>query len=57
MSHLTTEQRYTICKMLKAGYSRKEICEVIDKDKSVLSRELVRNADQRTKVYRCDLAI
>jgi IS30 family transposase len=38
------------------GYSRKSICEVIGKDKSVLSRELRRNSDSRNRVYKSDLA-
>lgn len=46
MSHLTQEQRYTISRMLQAGYTRKDICIAIGKDKSVLSRELKRNSSQ-----------
>ncbi|MDR1349012.1 MAG: helix-turn-helix domain-containing protein [Prevotellaceae bacterium] len=44
--HLTQEQRYTIVRMLQAGCSRKEICIVIGKDKSVISRELKRNSSK-----------
>ena len=43
--------------MLQAGYKREEICKVIGRDKSILSRELARNADQRSKRYSCDLAV
>jgi IS30 family transposase len=39
MAHLTQEQRHTIAQMKKNGFPRKEICKVIGKDKSVLSRE------------------
>lgn len=56
MSHLTQEQRYTIQALLQVGVSRKIICEKIGKDKSVLSRELKRNADQRNACYKADLA-
>lgn len=56
MSHLTQEQRYTIQALLQVGTSRKIICEEIGKDKSVLSRELKRNADQRNGYYKADLA-
>jgi len=47
MSHLTGEQRYTIARMLQAGYAKKDICTAIGKDKSVLSRELSRNSSKR----------
>jgi DNA-binding MarR family transcriptional regulator len=48
MNHLTKEQIYTISVMRKEGYSQKAIAESIDKDKSVISRELKRNKDQRS---------
>jgi len=47
MSHLTEAQRYTIARMLQAGYAKKVICIAIGKDKSVLSRELRRNSSKR----------
>lgn len=56
MKHLTKEQRYTISSMLKSGHSQKEIALTIGKDKSVVSREISRNADERSGEYRCDLA-
>ena len=56
MAHLSSEQRYTIAQMKNNGFTRKEICLVIGKDKSVLSRELRRNADQRNGTYKADLA-
>jgi IS30 family transposase len=56
MSHITIEQRYTISVMLKANYPRKEIALAIGKDKSVLSREIRRNSDQRNGEYKSDLA-
>ena len=56
MSHLTKEQRYTITQMNEQGYSQKAIAEVINKDKSVVSRELRRNCDQRNGEYKADLA-
>ena len=56
MPHLTESQRYTIQVMLNQGYKRKEICEAIGRDKSVLSREIKRNRDLRTGEYRSELA-
>ena len=56
MAHLTTEQRYAISCMLQQGKSQREIVASIAKDKSVISREIVRNKDQRSGVYRHDLA-
>lgn len=56
MSHLTKEQRYTICTMLQSGYNQSEIARVIQKDKSIVSRELRRNADARSGQYKDDLA-
>ena len=56
MGHLTSAQRYTIASMKNNGHSQKEISEVIGKDKSVISRELNRNKDLRSGVYRHDLA-
>ena len=56
MSHLTREQRYTICTMLQSGYPQCEIARVINKDKSVVSREIRRNADARSGEYKDDLA-
>ena len=44
--HLTKEQRYAISAMHKQGYTQKQIAEAIDKDKSVISRELKRNANR-----------
>ena len=56
MSHLTYEQRYAISVMLKAKYRQKQIAEAIDKDKSVVSREIARNCDKRNGNYDADLA-
>jgi len=56
MSHLTEHQRYTISTMLENGYKQSEIAIVIDKDKSVVSRELKRNSDKRNGNYKHDLA-
>jgi IS30 family transposase len=43
MSHLTSEQRYTISVLLEQNFRKSEIA--ILKDKSVLTRELQRNCD------------
>jgi IS30 family transposase len=56
MSHLTYEQRYAISVMLKAKYRQKQIAEAMDKDKSVVSREIARNCDKRNGNYDADLA-
>ena len=56
MKHLTKEQRYTISSMLQAGHSQKAIALTIGKDKSVISREISRNADKRSGEYRWGLA-
>jgi IS30 family transposase len=57
MSHLTSDQRYTISVMLKQGFSRQEIADTINIDKSVLSREIKRNSDKRNGEYNYDLAV
>ena len=45
--HLTREQRYTISAMHRQGCTQKMIAETIGKDKSVVSRELKRNANAK----------
>jgi IS30 family transposase len=47
--HLIPEQRYTISAMHKQGCTQKQIAEAIGKDKSVVSRELKRNANSKGK--------
>jgi len=42
--------------MLKSGYSQSAIAKTVNKDKSVISRELNRNSDARSGEYRSDLA-
>lgn len=56
MAHITESQRYTISRMLGEGYKQKAIAEAIGKDKSVVSREIKRNRDERTSKYDDDLA-
>jgi len=56
MSHITNEQRYTIYSMLNMGCTQSLIAKTINKDKSVVSRELKRNSDARSGEYRHDLA-
>ena len=56
MKHLTQEQRYTISVMLQKGFSQTYIAETIGKHKSVISREIKRNADKRTGEYKAELA-
>ena len=56
MSHLTNEQRYTISAMLAQNHPQNQIALAIGKDKSVISRELKRNSDQRNGIYKSDLA-
>jgi len=57
MAHITQEQRYTISCMHNDGYTQKDIARSIGKDKSVISRELKRNSDNRNGAYRYELAI
>lgn len=54
--HLTYEQRYTISTMLNQGYKQVDIARTINKDPSVVSREISRNKDQRSGEYRAELA-
>ena len=56
MAHLTQNQRYTICCMLKKGYKKSEIALAIGKNKSVISREIKHNSDKRNGVYDDELA-
>lgn len=56
MAHLTLEQRYTISCMLQQGKNQSKIAASIAKDKSVISREIMRNKDQRSGVYSHGLA-
>ena len=56
MSHLTETQRYQIQTLYKLGHGPVFISEQINKDKSVVSRELQRNRDQRNGKYDADLA-
>ena len=56
MLHITVSQRYTISSMLKQGYKQIEIALAIGKDKSVISRELKRNSDSRSGIYKDELA-
>ena len=57
--HLIPEQRYTISAMRNQGCTQKQIAEAISKDKSVVSRELKRNANSKGKysfAYAQDMA-
>ncbi len=56
MSHLTSEQRYAISVMYSAGHTQSFIANALDRDKSVISREIRRNCDGRSKKYNADLA-
>ena len=56
MAHITNEQRYTINCMLDQGLKPIKIARLIKKDKSVIYREIKRNSDQRSGVYKSDLA-
>ncbi|MGC3977229.1 MAG: IS30 family transposase [Paludibacteraceae bacterium] len=47
--HLTQEQRYAISCLLKQGCSQTQIAKTIGKDKSVICRELKRNANLKGK--------
>ena len=56
MAHLTLEQRYKIETYFSLGKKISEIAEYIGKDKSVISREINRNSDQRSGTYKAVLA-
>lgn len=56
MSHLTQAQRYTIEVLLTQGLSQKNIAVIIGRDKSVVSREIRRNCDERSGQYKQSLA-
>jgi IS30 family transposase len=56
MSQLTLAQRYTIAVLLKENFTQKQIAERLNKDKSVICREIQRNCDQRSGEYKADLA-
>lgn len=56
MAHLTLEQRYKIEFYRNTGSSISEIAQFVGKDKSVISREIKRNCDQRSGDYKAILA-
>ncbi|WP_294332705.1 helix-turn-helix domain-containing protein [uncultured Chryseobacterium sp.] len=56
MTHLTLEQRYKIEAYRNLGKGISEISEYIGKDKSFVSRELKRNSDGRSGLYKANLA-
>ena len=56
MAHLNQLQRYTISCMLKLRHKQSQIAKAINKDKSVVSREIKRNLDQRSGIYKDELA-
>ena len=56
MAHLTLEQRYKIESYKSLGKSLSQIAAYIGKDKSVISREINRNSDNRNGIYKADLA-
>jgi transposase, IS30 family len=56
MKHLTEGQRYEIEALRKANVKQKEIARILGRHKSVISREISRNSDQRSGDYRASLA-
>lgn len=56
MSHLELSQRYEIYHLLKEGISYTEIAKNLGVHKSTISRELKRNSDQRSGLYKVALA-
>jgi len=56
MSHLELSQRYEIYHLRNQGISYTEIAQNIGVHKSTVSRELKRNSDQRSGVYKVALA-
>ena len=56
MAHLTLEQRYKIEVYHNLGKSFSEIAEYLGRDRTVVFREIKRNSDGRSGVYKADLA-
>jgi len=56
MSQITYAQRYTISVMLEQKHKVVTIANCLEKDKSVIYREIRRNQDKRSGEYRYDLA-
>jgi IS30 family transposase len=56
MAHITKEQRYTIAALKEEGLKQQDIALRIGKHKSVVSRELKRNCDERNGQYHANLA-
>ena len=56
MAHLTLEHRYKIEAYKNTGLSISKIADYVGKGKSVISRELKRNSDKRSGIYKADLA-
>ncbi len=56
MGQLTLEQRYQIQTCLDNGMTQTQIAVYIDKNKSVICRELNRNKDARNGCYKAELA-
>ena len=56
MSHLSNEERIKIELLYSSGYKQAEISTILSRDKSVISREILRNSDKRNGTYRASLA-
>jgi IS30 family transposase len=56
MAHLTLDQRYEIEVYGKTGKSILEIADYIGKDRSSIYKEIKRNSDQRSGIYKGILA-
>jgi transposase, IS30 family len=56
MAHLTLEQRYKIEAYVSLGKKISEIAAYVGKCDSVISREIKRNSDKRSGIYKSELA-
>ncbi len=56
MGHLTQAQRYEIAVLKSEKFTQSKIAEKLGRDRSVISRELKRNCDERNEVYKAELA-
>ena len=56
MKHITSEERHTIAYLIGQKKSPSFIAKELGRARSTITREIVRNCDQRNKVYRYDLA-
>ena len=55
--HLSQAKRYQIYVLMKAGHDQTQIAKLLDRHKSTISRELIRNTGSRGYRWECDTVI